>query len=229
MSVIEVLIVEDDQRIAEINRRFTEKIPGYQVSGIASNFEEGKELLEILQPDLVLLDVYFPDGNGIDLLWHIRQHYRTTDVMMITAAKEAGSVQEAIRGGAIDYIIKPIIFERFKNTLQRYQDYRSKIEGREALDQKEVDGLFYAVRESVTEVKNIPKGIDPLTLEKIEKVLTKYIEEGKTAEDLGQIVGVSRTTARRYLEYLVSTGAVRADLSYGAVGRPERRYFTLHS
>ncbi|KHF26952.1 Transcriptional regulatory protein DcuR [Anoxybacillus sp. BCO1] len=56
---IRVLIVEDDKRIAEINRRFVERVPGYEVIGIATNEQEGKELITVLQPELILLDIYF--------------------------------------------------------------------------------------------------------------------------------------------------------------------------
>lgn len=65
-SNIRVLIVEDDLRIAEVNRRFVEKVEGYEVVGIATNGQEARDQLELLQPDLVLLDIYFPDMDGLD-------------------------------------------------------------------------------------------------------------------------------------------------------------------
>ncbi|MGM7684369.1 response regulator [Bacillus sp. SM2101] len=225
MSEIKVLIVEDDTRIAEINRRFTEKISNFIVCGIATNSEEAYELLEILHPDLVLLDVYFPGEDGMDLLWYIRRHYRNTDVIMITAAKEAAKVQDAIRGGAIDYIIKPIIFPRFKDTLEKYKVYKQQIENTIMFEQQDVDDLFRSIRKD-DQQQLTPKGIDPLTLTKVLDEVGSY-DKGITAEELGQDIGVSRTTARRYLEYLVSVDKVRADLTYGTVGRPERRYFTI--
>ncbi|WP_377887612.1 response regulator [Alkalihalobacillus sp. R86527] len=227
MGDIEVLIVEDDERIARINQRFTENIHGYCVMGIASCIVEGKELLDIIQPDLVLLDIYFPEESGLDFLWHIREHYKNTDVMMITAAKEVDAVQEALRGGAIDYIIKPVIFDRFKRTLENFKQTRGKISNQLTINQEEVDDLF--VRndyELATKSSEVPKGIDPLTLSKMERILHKYSDGGITAEEVGDVVGCSRTTARRYLEYMVSTEKVKADLSYGTVGRPERRYYT---
>ena len=60
-----------------------------------------------------------------------------------------------------------------------------------------------------------------------EKVVShiKSIEGGITAETLGLEIGVSRSTARRYLEYLVSEKRAFTELIYGSVGRPERRYF----
>lgn len=226
MSQISVLIVEDDIPIAQINQKFVEKVEGFKVTGIATNLEDAREMLTLLQPDLVLLDVYFPDGSGVDLLWFIRQNQLSTDVIMITAAKEIHAVQEAIRGGAIDYIIKPIVFERFQHALLRYKAYRQKIDQVQLVDQEEVDQLLETVGKGRPSSRPaVPKGINPLTLQKVEEVIRQTQSQSITAEELGQRIGVSRTTARRYLEYFVSIGKVQADLAYGTVGRPERRYY----
>jgi two-component system CitB family response regulator len=124
---IEVLIVEDDLRIAEIQKLFIEKLEGFQTIGIASSYDEAKSFIEIMQPDLLLLDMYFPDMNGLDILKEIKQQSKQMDVIMITAAKEIEKVQEAIKIGIFDYIIKPVAFERFKQSLCRYQEYHIKL------------------------------------------------------------------------------------------------------
>ncbi|MCP4295000.1 MAG: response regulator [Proteobacteria bacterium] len=225
MDAIQTFIVEDDLKIAEIQRLFTEKIDGFSVSGISQSVVEAEEMIEILQPDLVLLDIYFPDGNGIDLLWKIRSKYKDTDIILITAAKEIKIVQEAIRGGVFDYIIKPVIFSRFQNTLNKFLDYRKKISNIQTVDQRNLDELLHPEdKEIIPHSENMPKGIDPITLVKITKEMELVIENAVSAEQVALQVGVSRTTARRYLEYLVATGVISADLSYGAVGRPERTY-----
>lgn len=216
--------MEDDFRVAQINKRFTKQVEGFEVCGTASTIQEAMEVLPILKPDLVLLDVYFPDGDGIDMLWHIRNHHRSTDVILITAAKELDTVQEALRGGVIDYIIKPVMFDRFEKTLLEYSRYRRQLATMDDVNQQKVDQLLNSVRKEVAKEQEIPKGIDPLTLQKIKEEITLYKNEGVTAEDFGKQIGISRTTARRYLEYMVSTGFISAELSYGQVGRPERLY-----
>lgn len=226
---IEVLIVEDDLRIAEIQQRYIEQIQGFQVVGIAASYLEARTLIDILKPDLLLLDVYFPDMNGLDLLKETKQLEKHTDVIMITATKELDKVQEAISIGVFDYMIKPVVFDRFKQALQRYQDFHKKLQllGKEntLITQQEVDSLL---RKEVDVTSNndrsyLPKGIDPLTLEKVLEVLGK-VGVGLTAESVAKEIGVSRTTARRYLEHLVSVEKIEADLAYGTVGRPERVY-----
>lgn len=225
---IEVLIIEDDLRIAEIQRRFIEQIAGFQTVGIAANYLEAKNFIDILQPDLLLLDVYFPDMNGIDLLKETKQQNKQMDVIMITATKEIHKVQEAISIGVFDYIIKPVVFERFKQSLLRFKDYHTKLielsNDNIHVTQLEVDKLLRKEMDGAGNDKSfLPKGIDPLTLEKVMEVLAK-VDTGLTAEFVAKEIGVSRTTARRYLEHLISDEKINADLAYGTVGRPERVY-----
>lgn len=228
---IEVLIVEDDLRIAEIQKRFIEKIEGFQAVGIAAGYVDAITLIDILKPDLLLLDVYFPDMNGLELLRELKLQSKQTDVIMITATREIEKVQEAISIGVFDYIIKPLVFERFKQSLLRYQDYHEKLsqlgKANPVVTQQQVDKLL---RKEMNELNNeksyLPKGIDPLTLEKVMEVIGKG-GSGLTAESVANEIGVSRTTARRYLEHLVSIEKIEADLTYGTVGRPERVYMSI--
>jgi two-component system CitB family response regulator len=224
--MIQVLIIEDDLRIAQINRRFVEKVEGFQVIGIATDEQQAREHLEILTPDLVLLDLYFPDMNGLDLLRDIQTNSRLTDVIIITAAKEFDAVREAIRGGVYDFMIKPVVFERFQEKLKSYQKYYQKMnllgESNQQVDQEGIDQLLWGSERGEKD-SYLPKGIDKITSEKISSYIGQGAEEW-TAEELGKRVGVSRSTARRYLEYFVAKGELFADISYGTVGRPERVY-----
>lgn len=225
--MIRVVIIEDDVRIAQINRRFVEKVEGFEVIGIATNEQQALEHLDILAPDLVLLDLYFPDMNGLDLLRIIQKQYRSTDVMVITAAKELDTVREAIRGGVFDFMIKPVVFERFQEKLKAYQKYRRKLsllEGaNKQVDQEGIDQLLWGTGDKGDRDAYLPKGIDKLTSDKILAFIQDY-PDVLTAEELGKRAGFSRTTARRYLEYFVAKGELEADISYGNVGRPERVY-----
>lgn len=225
--IIDVLIVEDDLRIAEIQKRFIEQIQGFQTVGIAASYIEAKSFIEILQPDLILLDVYFPDMNGLDLLKETKQQNKQIDVIMITATKEIEKVQEAITIGVFDYIIKPVVFDRFKQSLLRYQDFHVNLlelaKSNPHITQQQIDKLLRKDGDATSEKSDLPKGIDPLTLDKVLQVLGDD-NAGMTAELVANQIGVSRTTARRYLEHLVAEGKIRADLAYGAVGRPERVY-----
>jgi two-component system, CitB family, response regulator len=222
---IRVLIVEDDLRISELHRRFTTRIEGFEVVGIANTLADAEEMAELLAPDLVLLDLFFPEGNGLDLLRRLRAGAIPTDVILITAAREMTSLKEALRGGAFDYIIKPVFLPRFQEALLKYRDYAASMRSGGTLDQKEVDRLLRAQPGQQSDDAQTPKGIDPLTLRKVRQVFAVPSGTTFSAEEVAEHVGVSRSTARRYLEHLVGEGFLDADLLYGVVGRPERRYF----
>lgn len=226
---IRVLIIEDDLRIAEVNRRFVEKVEGYEVIGIATNGQEAKDQMEILQPDLVLLDIYFPDMDGLDFLSIIKDQFPASDVIMLTAAKEVDAVVEAIRYGVFDFITKPLIFARLQQTLRSYQEFRQKVKDykkdTEQISQAQIDELIARSGQKKTPETRAVKGIDQITLDKISGFLMQTQEA--TTDLVSKETGISRSTARRYLEYMVATGDAIADLSYGVVGRPERVYKSL--
>ena len=226
MNTIRVLVIEDDTRIAEMHRYFAEKVPGFEVAGIAQNLEEARELTRLLAPDLLLLDLYMPDGNGMEILQELRGEGRAVDVILITAAKHVGDVQKALRAGAFDYLVKPVVFSRFEQALNRYVNYRRLLERDITFEQKDIDALNQPLRPVPGQVsEDVPKGIDILTLGKVRQTFERVGPNGFSAEDMGDAIGASRSTARRYLEYMTTTGELRADVIHGSVGRPERRYF----
>jgi two-component system CitB family response regulator len=221
MSVLRVLIVEDDFRVAQVNRSFVDQVEGFVVVGMAATAQEAERAVAELQPDLILLDLYLPDGSGLELLRRLRSGGDPADVIVITAAKEATALQAALRGGVVDYILKPYRFERFAEALRQYRDRRTQMARAAQVEQSQVDRLLG--RRPTTSGNLLPKGIDPLTLN---RVLAALSQETKplTADEFGARTGLSRTTARRYLEYLVEVGKATVQPSYGDVGRPERLY-----
>ncbi|MFC5601714.1 response regulator [Sporosarcina koreensis] len=229
LEPIQVLIVEDDFRIADINRQFVNRIDGYEVSYVAKTGEEALAYLHNTRtlPQLILLDVYIPDVQGLDLFWTLRNEFTEIDIIMMTAAKEVETIAETLRGGIFDYIVKPVDFDRFERTFLNFRKQKHLLLTKTELQQDEID-LLTGQQITSSPIKDIderlPKGIDQLTLEKIKVILQESDESGITALDAGSKVGVSRSTARRYLEYLVSINEADAQLKYGDIGRPERRY-----
>jgi two-component system, CitB family, response regulator len=220
--VLQVLIVEDDFRVAQVNRGFVEQVEGFRVIGVAASVADAERMLAELRPDLVVLDLFLPDGHGLEVLRRLRSTDHPADVIVVTGAKEAAAVQQALRGGAIDYILKPYRFERFAETLRRYREYRSQVTAAREVEQAQLDRMLWQ-RGAVVATAELPKGIDALTLRRVSEALAAA-EEPLAAEAFGTRTGLSRTTARRYLEYLVETGRARVEHIYGDVGRPERLY-----
>ena len=229
LETFQVLIIEDDFRIADINRQFVERVKGFAVLEVVKTSEEALAYLRntSMLPQLILLDVYIPDTEGLSLFWQLRQEFNEVDVIMVTAAKEVATIAETLRGGIFDYIVKPVDFNRFEQTLTRFKVQKKLLREREELDQQEIDrltGAQAAVSQEKDNEGKLPKGIDQITLNKIKIVLQQSSDLGLNALDAGNKVGVSRSTARRYLEYLVSINEAAAQLKYGDIGRPERKY-----
>ncbi|QAS53576.1 response regulator [Halobacillus litoralis] len=223
---MKVMISEDDFRVAEMHAQFLRMIDGVEVVGKALNAEDTLDMLVEHQPDLLLLDVYMPDQLGVDILHEVREKTPQVDVIMITAAKEKEIVEKALKYGIVDYIIKPITLERFQQTIEDYQKRKVLLAEAETFDQTMVDELMKTPQEEAeSSAPPVPKGIDPLTLEKVESMLKQAKEEGLTAEQASLQMGASKTTARRYLEYLITIRKGKAEMNYGRVGRPERKYY----
>ena len=228
---ITVVIVEDDENAVNIYKQFTNQLDQFTVIATASTGKQALNILHAAQPDLILLDIFLPDMNGIDLLREIRREYRGIDVILITAANDTETVSEAIRGGAFGYLIKPIIIDKLLATLNQYDMTRRQLHNSNLVNQDKVDTLFRTISHSNTandvQMNSLPKGIDKHTLKMVRSKI-QNVNGSLNADELGQLVGISYSTMRRYLEYLVSCNEMEVEVLYGSVGRPERKYKIKH-
>lgn len=225
--MIKSIIAEDDYRVAAIHEQFIEKLDGIECIGKALNAAEALELLVEKEADLLIMDIYMPDELGSSLLPRIREDFPNIEVIMITASNEKRMVEESLRYGVIDYMIKPVTFERFSEAIRKVNKKRELLECRESeLTQEAIDHYLSSSSALIMTSEKMPKGIDSLTLKKVIEILDD-MKQGVNAEELGKEMGASRTTARRYLEYLVASEEAKAELEYGIVGRPERKYYRL--
>lgn len=227
LDKIKVAIAEDDFRIAEIHEKFLDKFKEIEVVGKSLNGEQTLQLLEQKTPDLLLLDVYMPDMLGSELLPMIRENFPKVSIIMITAATDKIFLEKALSYGVENYLIKPVSRERFDEVIHDYIKKHSLLSATQEVNQNYVDLLFRKGKNEVpTKSAGLPKGIDEITLGKV-KAVFHVRREGLSAEDVGKEIGASRITARRYLEYLSSKQEVRAEVVYGIVGRPERKYYPV--
>ena len=217
-----VLIVDDDFMVARIHRGFVERIDGFDVVGTAQSGEEALALVESLRPDLVLLDLYLPDAFGLDVVTRLRAAGHACDVLVITAAKEADAVRGAVRQGVVGYLLKPFAFADLEQRLRAYAAERARGLS-DAPTQEEIDAAFTSQPVGRGPVAVLPKGLSAETAEAVEKALRES-SETLSATECAEAVGISRVSARRYLEHFVSFGQAEVTLRYGTTGRPERRY-----
>jgi response regulator of citrate/malate metabolism len=218
----DVLVVDDDFMVAEIHRRFVERVDGFRTVGVARTGTAALSAVKDLSPDLVLLDVYLPDMTGLDVLHRLRSEGNRVGVIMITAARELDTVRGALDGGAADYLIKPFEFDQLRAKLLAYAARADALAAEGGADQSTIDALFGGAAATKT---TLPKG---LGAETGRLVLDAARTAGEvSAAECAELVGISRVSARRYLEHYLSTGALELRLQYGT-GRPERRYRAPH-
>lgn len=221
--MINVLVVEDDFRVAGIHSRFVDQTAGFHVVGIVHNGKSANEAVLKLRPDLVLLDVHLPDANGLELLREWRASRIPVGIIIITAATEAHSVRDALEGGAVHYIIKPFEYEDLVAQLQRFRDQVEALNHSAAAGQEEVNKIFgYSAAPLAGSLNVLPKGLSAETA----ALVAELLQSGKetSATDCADALGISRVSVRRYLEHFVETGRATVRLEYGRAGRPERRY-----
>lgn len=223
MEIFEVLIVEDDPMVAYIHRKFIQSVAGFRVAAVVGDGRQALEMLSQRKIDLAILDIFMPEMDGLELLRKIRAGGQETEVVIVSASRSAGAVQRAMREGVFDYIIKPFIMERIQATLEAFRSIREKIPLPEKeMTQAEIDELFL-IRNRKNLRMDLPKGLNRKVLERLEAFLAQSTTP-LSAEETACLADVSRVTARRYLEYLVSTGRATMQRSYSGVGRPINRY-----
>ncbi len=216
--MITVLVVDDDFMVAGIHAKFVERTPGFDVVGTARTGSEALQACADLSPDLVLLDVHLPDMSGLDVLHRLRSEGSEVGVVMVTAERDAEAVRTALHGGAMQYLVKPFEYSDFAARMQRVREALTTLaEG--ATDQATIDRAFGGPPTTQT---TVPKGLSPESAQLVADVLARNDEV--SAADCGEQVGLSRVSARRYLEHFVDQGLATVRLNYGNAGRPERRY-----
>ena len=220
---VRVLIVEDDPVAADAHALYVSRVPDFTVTAVAHSRAEALRELERHSVELILLDLYLPDGNGLSLLRSLRAAGHTTDVFAVTSARDLTIVKEGVSLGVVQHVLKPFTFATLRDRLQRYAEFRNNTEAAQGqASQAEVDRALSALR--TPQPVTLPKGLSAPTLERVTSTLRASEQTGMTASTVAEAVGVNRITARRYLEHLVSSGRADRRPQYGQVGRPELTY-----
>ena len=223
--MLKTVIVEDDRMVAAINAQFAEKTPGVQVVATFHNGRDALAFLEQTSVDLVLTDLYMPEMSGIELVEELRRRGCNAEVIFITAANDAPHIQDALRLGVVDYLIKPFRYERFEEALDKVVVRRKVIESGLEFTQSDIDEMIRARRPNPeSRTAELEKGIQRQTLDHIRADLRKNASTYRTAEQIAADTGLSKVTVRRYLNYLIGTSEAERQVDYSTGGRPRVEY-----
>ncbi|MGG5460629.1 response regulator [Clostridium sp. B9] len=215
-----ILIVEDDPMVALINKRYLENMGFKDILGPVQTEDEIIKVLDSEEVDLILLDVYLPKKNGIDILKSLRYKKYLTDVIMITAANSVEEVKRAFAYGVTDYLVKPFEFERFEEAINKYKQKHSMLNKKKELSQNDIDIISKLAEEKM----ELPKGLNEKTLERVLDFLKETQGNVWTLREIACELKISNVTIKKYMDYLEAIKKVNVTLTSGNVGRPEYKY-----
>ena len=218
----DVLIVEDDPMVAMINEQYIKKNKNFNIVGKCKDGISALAFLKANHADLMILDVYMPKMDGFETLRQIRNQKITIDAIMVTAANDRESLEEALHLGIVDYLVKPFTFERFQIALEKFIAQNHALQDIDTLSQTNIDHIIDNSRKKAESV--YPKGIQEKTM----LLIVDYLKEngGKwlTGDEIAEISGLTSVTVRRYMNYLVEVGKVISEMNYETGGRPCMKY-----
>ncbi|GAA0474718.1 response regulator [Streptomyces sp. NPDC046215] len=217
---IRVLVVEDDPVAADAHALYVGRVAGFTVAGVVHTRGDASQFLKRTPVDLLLLDLYLPDGHGLQFVRSLRSAGHTADVIAVTSARDLAVVREGVSLGVVQYVLKPFTFATLRDRLTRYAEFRAVVG--EAGGQDEVDRALSALR--APQPAALPKGLSLDTLQTITGAIRAAGGDGISSGAAAEALGISRITARRYLEHLVTSGRAARTPRYGQIGRPELRY-----
>lgn len=218
---LEVLVFDDDYHVARTHALAVAKVPGYGAAREAHSRAEAVAEVARATPDLILLDMYLPDGTGLDVVREVASSDGPPppDFLAVTAARDMVSVEASLKLGAFYYLVKPFPFSALREQLLAYRDYRANLERTPVADQRTVDSLYLrrGPRAAPTD-----RTLSP-TMSRVLEIVEEAAEPISTAQ-VAESLGASRPTAQRYLAVLLRRRLIQLDLAYGGPGRPEHRY-----
>ena len=217
-----VLIVEDDPMVSMINEQYVNRNKAFRV---VKKCKDGKSALEYLENndvDLIVLDVYMPLMDGFETLRQIRKNKKSVDIIMVTAANDRASLEEALHLGVVDYLVKPFTYDRFRIALDKYVSQVAALKDLDTLNQKNIDFIIENAHRKSEEL--YPKGIQEKTLQTILDEMKKNPSKWMTGDEIAERIGLTGVTVRRYLNHLTEKGILLSEIDYETGGRPCMRY-----
>src|SRR5215467_9769814 len=191
MKAIRTLIADDHALVRAGIRALVEKIKGVTVVAEAGKGSEALRLITELKPDLVLLDITMPDGNGFDVLHHVMKNFSETKIIVLTVHEAGEYAIRALREGAAGFLPKSAAsteLEQAIQTVMKGEVYISPETSRKTL-------LEYG--------KGVTKRDLLANLSPRQREVLRLIAEGRTTKQIAQVLEISVKTVETHRAQLM--------------------------
>jgi DNA-binding NarL/FixJ family response regulator len=198
--ILNVLIVEDDARFREAFAAAVAKAPDMRLAGIAGDFRQGLAALN-LRPDVMLVDLQLPDGNGMDLIREAAERLPDCDVMVVTIFGDEQHVLSSIEAGATGYLLKDLPPDQLVDQIRVLHAGGSPISpiiARQLLNRFATPAAGNGTPAALAEKR--PLSADSPSLSEQESNVLSLTAKGYSYDEIAQLLNVSRHTVQTYIK-----------------------------
>jgi DNA-binding NarL/FixJ family response regulator len=200
-ATITLLIVDDHPVVRDGLRGMFESAPGFTVLGEASNGVEAVALAQSLDPDVVLMDLRMPGGNGVEAIAELTRQGARAKILVLTTYDTDSDTLPAIEAGATGYLLKDAPRDEL------FTAVRAAAEGRTVLSPAVASRLVSAVRAPANE---------PLSAR--EREVLALVAKGTSNREIARVLFISEATVKTHLTHLYAKLGVKDRAAAVAVG-----------
>lgn len=217
------LVVSDIEASAEVKIQFLHELHLFSSVVSATSSEQAITKLKKYAYDIVIIDLGPTKNENMQLLKQIRAEKIFVCVIMLSEENSLEYIAEAFSYGVADYILKPGSCMRFSEAVIRAAGKRECLLQYQTMTQEEIDHCITLNVHIAAPNTDKGKGICNETFNFVKSVVSKKTATF-TAAEIAEESNLSRITIRKYLERMIKNGVLDAELEYGEVGRPQKRY-----
>jgi DNA-binding NarL/FixJ family response regulator len=188
-DLIRVMIVDDHDMVRRGLAAFLDIQTDLELVGEAKNGKAALHLCQHLQPDVVLMDLIMPEMDGVDAIQAIRQKWPHIQMIALTSFQEQELVQEALRAGAISYLLKNVSVHDLAAAI------RAAYQGRSTIAPEATQALIQTAWQE-------PEPEYALTAR--EQEVLQLVVDGLNNPEIADKLGVSRATARTHVSHILA-------------------------
>jgi two-component system, NarL family, response regulator DevR len=190
---VKIMLVDDHEVVRTGIRTILERREGFSIVGEAGSAAEAVAVAHECQPDVIVMDIRLPDGNGVEATREIRGQRPETKVIMLTSYADDEAIYGSIMAGASGYLLKQTRGQNLAEAIERVAQGGSLLDP--AITARVLDRMRALARGD---------GDYLATLSDQEKKILSHIAEGKTNKEIAEEVFLSDKTVKNYVSNILS-------------------------